>query len=278
MTTDTQKPAFPMNWEEAVRWLREQADQQALVRDCYFDDPLLKVASRYHSEAEWQAVKMLLPCPPGSALDVGAGRGIASYALANDGWTVTALEPDPSDLVGAGAIRALAKETSMAINIVERWGEQLPFSDASFDVIHARQVLHHAKDLPELCKELFRVLRPGGRLVATREHVISRPEDLPVFLDAHPLHRLYGGENAFSVRQYVRALQGAGFRMAKIFTPFETPINYFPMTYEHIQKAVADILHWPIPQYLPPVLIRIVSRLLNTPGRLYTFVCDRDRE
>jgi hypothetical protein len=107
--------------------------------------------------------------------------------------------------------------------------------------------------------------------------VINRPQDLRVFLDAHPLHRLYGGENAFSVRQYVQALQSAGFRIQKIFTPFETPINYFPLTHEAVQKAVANILHWPIPQWLPPILVRTVSRWLTTPGRLYTFVCDRDR-
>ena len=46
----------------------------------------------------------------GQALDVGAGRGIASYALAREGFTVTVLEPDDSHLVGAGAIRSLAEE------------------------------------------------------------------------------------------------------------------------------------------------------------------------
>ena len=85
------------------------------------------------------------------------------------------------------------------------------------------------------------------------------------------------GENAFSVRQYVQALKGAGFKVTKILSPFETPINYFPMTYENVQEAVATILHWPIPQWIPSILIRTVSRVMQTPGRLYTFVCDRER-
>ena len=39
---------------------------------------------------------------------------------------VTAVEPDPSDLVGAGAIRALSKETGVAIEVVEAFGEAVP--------------------------------------------------------------------------------------------------------------------------------------------------------
>lgn len=264
-----------MTWEEAVQWLRSQPDQESLVRACYFDDPLLQAAKRYYQESEWQAVRAFLPIPPGLALDVGAGRGVASYALANDGWTVTALEPNASRLVGTGAIRGLAHETGADIKIVEDSGESLPFADASFDVIHARQVLHHAKDLRMFCRELYRVAKPRARLVATREHVIDRPDDLQAFLDSHPLHHLYGGENAFGLKEYVSALEDAGFHLTQILSPYETPINYFPMTSDDVRKAVSASLHWPFPSVLPAVVIRIVSRLSTAPGRLYTFVCER---
>jgi hypothetical protein len=29
-----------MTWEQAVRWLREQPEQQDLVRACFYDDPV----------------------------------------------------------------------------------------------------------------------------------------------------------------------------------------------------------------------------------------------
>lgn len=99
-----------MTWEEAVLWLKGQPDQQELVRACFFDDPLIEAAERYYKSTEWQAVRRLLPNPPGKALDLGAGRGISSFALAKDGWDTVALEPDKSKIVGAGAIRFLARE------------------------------------------------------------------------------------------------------------------------------------------------------------------------
>lgn len=261
-----------ITWEQAVDWLRVQPDQAALVRACYFDDPLVDAARRFHESFEWRAVRDFLPASCGMALDVGAGRGIASFALAADGWRVTALEPDPSRLVGAGAIRELASQAAVNITVVEEWGEKLPFEDGSFDLIHARQVLHHARDLEALCHELTRVLKPKGMLIATREHVIDKPEDLPVFLDSHPLHHLYGGENAYTLKRYLGALKGSGLNLTKILSPWETPINYFPVTEADVRRNVSKMLCWPLPALLPTALVHWISRRLTSPGRLYSFL------
>jgi Methylase involved in ubiquinone/menaquinone biosynthesis len=40
--------------------------------------------------------------------------------------------------------------------------EQLPFPDASFDVVYSWGVLHHSPDTPRAIREVYRVLRPGG--------------------------------------------------------------------------------------------------------------------
>jgi SAM-dependent methyltransferase len=269
-------------WEEAVVWLRMQPDQQALVRFCYYDDPLEAAAARFHASSEWQATRALLVgAPPGEVLDLGAGRGIASYAFAREGYQVIALEPDPSDLVGRGAITDLAARSSLPITPVEAMAEDLPFADNRFAVVYGRAVLHHAADLPRLCQEAARVLRPGGLFLAVREHVISRDEDLPIFLARHPLHALYGGENAFRLDQYLAALHSAGLHVRKVLGPLETVVNFWPLT-------PADLCrHWigSLTPWLKPFAVgllavpgawrlaaTICSRRSDAPGRHYAFL------
>jgi SAM-dependent methyltransferase len=162
-------------WEDAVRSLIEDPGQRELVEACYFDLPLSSAAGRYADSDEWVAMRQIIGLAGGVAVDVGAGNGIVSYALAKDGWTTIAVEPDQSDLVGADAIRALAVETGVAIDVREGFGEGLPLADGEAQLVVARQVLHHANDLSVFAREIARVLAPGGRLVSTRDHVISGP-------------------------------------------------------------------------------------------------------
>lgn len=259
------------SWEDAVLWLREQPDRSELVRACFYDDPLLDAAKRYYNGTEWRAVRALLPAKPGSALDLGAGRGISSYALARDGWSVTALEPDPSDLVGAGAIRTLATDANLDISVEQNWGESLPFPDASFELVHGRQVLHHAHDLQRLCSEAARVLKPGGMLVATREHVISRKEDLPLFLAGHALHDLYGGEHAYLLEEYLRAIKDSGIELIQILNPNQSDINLYPETVAGFKQRLARKLHLPA-SIIPDFVLGMWGAASNAPGRLYSFV------
>jgi SAM-dependent methyltransferase len=273
-------------WENAVCWLRAQPDKQEMVRASYYDDPIIGACQRYHASNEWHAVQEILLGRTGNALDIGAGFGIASYALARDGFNVTALEPDPSDLVGAGAIRNLAHESSLPITVIENVSEAIPLPDNSMDIVFARAVLHHAQNLNAAMREFNRVLKPGGLFLAIREHVISRDDDLPVFLENHPLHALYGGEHAYTADVYVSAMQAGGLQVQKILKPLENAVNYAPHTRAGVNRQIAEkfgerlggtaiieaVMRLPL---LGDMALKIAGRFDHRPGRHYSFIATK---
>jgi SAM-dependent methyltransferase len=143
--------AKQLSWEEAVQWLRNQPGKESLAQACYYDDPIETAAERFSNSEEWQAVTELLKDHiPGRVLDIGAGRGISSYAFAKAGCQAVALEPDSSDVVGAGVIRALSAATNVPIEIVQSYCETLPFEDNAFDVSSSKFKVARRNWLPVL--------------------------------------------------------------------------------------------------------------------------------
>jgi len=223
--------------------------------------------------------------PPGEALDVGAGNGIATFALARDGWRVTAVEPDSSNTVGAGAIKSLMGSVQLPVNLIREFGEAIPVDSGSMDLVIARQVLHHARDLSQLCRELVRVLKPGGTLITLRDHVISSREQLPQFLAAHPLHAIYGGECAYPLRTYREALKGAGLTITRVVRPFDSVVNYAPYTRNDLRRIISarsrpsfTACLWDVvlrSDRVLDIVLRALSRIDRKPGRLYSFVCHK---
>ncbi len=276
-----------MNWEDAVRTLIEDPSQQDLVRQCYFDLPQRNAVERFYASDEWASVRAKMGRGGGRALDVGAGNGLVSYALARDGWAVTAVEPDPSPLVGAAAVRALAAEQGLPIDVVEGVTGDLDVPDGHYDAIFVRQVFHHAPDIREFAAELARLLAPGGALLTWRDHVISRPDELEAFFDRHPLHRKYGGENAFMESEYRSALEDAGLTVAKTWRHFDDTMNSGPQTpAEMFSQLTQKMLPTPLAARAASVLgarpvYRCLAPLLSAidrrPGRHVAFLAHRGR-
>lgn len=275
-------------WEEAVLWLRCQEDQQSLVRACYYEDPLEAAAERFCASEEWVGTQAILaPYLPGRVLDIGAGRGIASYAFAKLGCEVVALEPDGSNIVGRGAIRQLAAAAGQPISAVAGFGESIPAKDGSFDIVYGRAVMHHAQDLTAFCREATRVLKRGGVFLATREHVITRRKDLDAFFAGHALHARYGGENAFLLKEYVQAIESGPLQMIRTFGPYDSAANYFPMTTRERDEWLAGVAGRLVTRPLAKLAMSIpgvatlaanlISQLSNAPGRHFAFLAQRLR-
>lgn len=86
-------------------------------------------------------------------LDVGGGPGYVADAFAAAGARCVTVDPslDELHLHGRSARHAVAAD-----------GQDLPFSDAAFDVVHCSNVLEHVRDPQRLLGELGRCSVPGG--------------------------------------------------------------------------------------------------------------------
>ena len=103
----------------------------------------------------------VLECLPSGAavLDVGCGTGLLAAALDSAGHAVTAIDPDP-EMVELARTRT---DASLVVGALP----DLPVLDSSVEVAVANFVLNHVDDPRAAARGLRRVVRPGGRVVAT---------------------------------------------------------------------------------------------------------------
>lgn len=97
-------------------------------------------------------------------LEVGCGSGIDAVEFAQNGAMVTAVD------ITKGAVEAtseLAKEAGVKLTAFRIDEEKaLPFKDHTFDCIYSYGVLHHIPNVARVLQDMYRVLRPSGRVMA----------------------------------------------------------------------------------------------------------------
>lgn len=91
---------------------------------------------------------------PARVVDLGAGTGILTRALAALGYEVVPVEPDE-------AMRARLAAASPDLTPLAGFAEQVPLPDASVDAVVAGQA-YHWFDREPTHAEAARILRPGG--------------------------------------------------------------------------------------------------------------------
>ena len=137
-------------------------DHQARALDL---NALRREAGFVAAEPLWRwALEAVAARRPGRILDLGCGRGATTLLLAGSDAAPDTVGVDVS-LGALAAARALAQGGPRAPAFAAATLEELPFADATFDLVAGRFVLHHASALGQAAAEIARVLRPGGSAV-----------------------------------------------------------------------------------------------------------------
>jgi demethylmenaquinone methyltransferase/2-methoxy-6-polyprenyl-1,4-benzoquinol methylase len=110
--------------------------------------------------ALWRAatVRAVDPQPGERVLDVAAGTGTSSVALQRNGARVVAVDFSPGMI-------AEGRRKHKKIEFIEADAEKLPFGDNEFDAATISFGLRNVANPKVALAELYRVLKPGGRLV-----------------------------------------------------------------------------------------------------------------
>jgi SAM-dependent methyltransferase len=176
-------------------------------------------------------------------LDAGCGSGPLFAALREQGAVVTGF--DQSAEMVAHARRRLGDGADLRVADL---AGALPFSDGEFDDVIASLVLHYLRDWDPVLAELRRLLKPGGRLIAsvnhpmmvnlTHRHEGPRPDyfEQYTWTDEFELHGQKAQMTFWNkpLHAMTDAFTAAGFRIAVISEPHPVPAarELFPGDFE----------------------------------------------
>ena len=142
-----------------------------------------------------------------TVLDLGCGTGRYSVHLAEHlGATVIGVEPADGMREQAVANRAHPRVTYLAGR-----AEDIPCPDESFDGAFLSMMVHHVTDVPAMCRQLHRVLRPGGRVFLRNS--FSGRLDSVVFYSFFPAGKEIDEDRLPNLGQLCNTFAEAGFEL-----------------------------------------------------------------
>jgi ubiquinone/menaquinone biosynthesis C-methylase UbiE len=145
-----------------------------------------------------------------SVLDIGCGAGGIELALVRNHGAGYVTGIDVEDTVLASA-RSLVERAGLGsrIGLAKVAPGPLPFPPGCFDVVFSKDSIVHIADKHALMREVFRVLKPGGRLIASDwliGHDGPPSAEMTAYIEAEGLN--FG---MASPARYAGAMRDAGF-------------------------------------------------------------------
>ena len=206
---------------------RDPARRQ-FFEDLYVTGDPIGDARRFFESAEFRAVHEILGARliGAEVADVGAGTGVATYALARAGAArVHAIEPEAGELGRDAIARATA---GLPVEIEAAVAEQLPLDDATVDIVYCRQVLHHAADLTVFVRKV----RASSNPAAHCSPAVSPFTVSAATRDGEGEHEwLHEGERAYRPSEYGEAFEAAGLELNVTIGHWDSVINAYPAVY-----------------------------------------------
>jgi ubiquinone/menaquinone biosynthesis C-methylase UbiE len=149
-------------------------DQQYLKTEQYKDSSNLEARMEIHRRFStnpqgWYnwLFDVLLKLPPNARiLELGCGPAYMWKECSSripSGWDITLSDLSPGMLDAAWRNLVV---TGRAFQFKEIDAQEIPFENETFDAVIANFMLYHVPDRPKALREIKRILKPGGKLIA----------------------------------------------------------------------------------------------------------------